>query len=139
MGRRRLLPAAVLATALAVILALPCRAGRVRYHYAPADACGTMSMKPDGPCGAAGEVVSFFGAVREPAPAPPRPTHLLTFQHPCTARPVTVPVCLPEGTPRVEYRTDWVVYNYGSYAVQVHFLGDGSVDVVYNSGLFRAP
>jgi hypothetical protein len=39
----------------------------------------------------------------------------------------------------MEYRTRRVIYNYGSDTVEVHFLPDGSVDVIYNSGLFRAP
>jgi hypothetical protein len=38
------------------------------------------------------------------------------------------------------YRTNRVVYNYGSYTVEVQFLPDGSANVVYNSGLLvRAP
>jgi hypothetical protein len=52
---------------------------------------------------------------------------------------VTVPLCLPEGTPRVEHVRDRIVYNYGSYTVEVRFLPDGSVDVLYSSGLFRQP
>ena len=51
---------------------------------------------------------------------------------------ITVPLSFPEGTPRIEHRADRVIYNYGSYTVEVHFLPDGSVDVVYNSGLRRA-
>jgi hypothetical protein len=48
-----------------------------------------------------------------------------------------VPLALPEGTPNMEYRTNRILYNYGSYSVAVHFLADGSVDVVYDSGFFR--
>ena len=72
------------------------------------------------------------------ARTPPRPTCLLTYRHPCTGQAVTVPLALPEGTPTIQYKLRQVVYNYGSYAVEVHFLPDGSVAVVYNSGLFRA-
>lgn len=113
------------------------RAERARYHFEPVDACGTMSLKPFGPCGAVGERISYFGTVREPAHQPPRPTHLLTFQHPVTGKPVIVPVALPEGTPTIQHRPGRTIYNYGSYTVEIHFLTDGSVDVVYNSGLLR--
>jgi hypothetical protein len=44
---------------------------------------------------------------------------------------------LPEGTPRIEHVWRRIVYNYGSYTVAVLFLPDGSVDVIYNSGLLR--
>jgi hypothetical protein len=110
----------------------------VRYHYGPVDACGTMSLKP-GASGMVGERVSWFGAARAPEYNPPRPSYWLTFRHSYTGSLVNVPVSLPEGTPWIQYRTNWVIYNYGSYAVEIHFLSDGTVDVVYNSGLFRAP
>jgi hypothetical protein len=125
-----------------VLVAMVCTSGtaqaaRARFHYAATDSCGRMSLKPGGPCGAVGERLSLFGAAIEPLCAPPLPTHYLSFRHPCTGQTVTVPVCLPEGTPRLEYRNDRVIYNYGSYTVEVHFLADGSVDVVYNSGILR--
>jgi len=50
-----------------------------------------------------------------------------------------VPLTLPEGTPRIEHRRNRIVYNYGSDVVEVHFLSDGSADVIYDSGLFRRP
>lgn len=135
--RRWLTPA--MAGAVLFALAGAAQAALVRFHYVPADDCGTMTLKPDGSSGTVGERVSLFGAVREGTVHAPRPNYVLTFRQPYTGKPVTVPVALPLGTPRIEYRTNWVIYNYGSYAVEIHFLADGSVDVVYNSGLFRAP
>jgi hypothetical protein len=126
---------------LALLGATPAAASaaRVRYHYAAADACGTVVLKPDGPCGGIGERVSWFGTVRQAECAAPRPNQVLSFRHPCTGRLVSVPAALPEGTPNVEYRTHLTVFNYGSYTVEFHFLAGGAVDVVYDSGLFRAP
>jgi hypothetical protein len=109
-----------------------------RYHYVPVGAGGAMALQTPAPGGAMGEQTSWFGLVREPAPPPPRTTYHLTYRHPYTGRWVTVPVGLPAGTPRIQYWTARVQYNYGSYVVEVRFLRDGSVDVVYNSGLFRA-
>jgi hypothetical protein len=112
-------------------------AARAIFHYAgPADGRGAMSLKPSGPCGTIGEYISFYG--REPCNRPPRPTCVVTYRHPCSGRSVSVPLAFPLSTPRIEYRTDRVIYNYGSYTIEVHFLADGSVDVVYDSGLFRA-
>jgi hypothetical protein len=131
-----------LARALILALALfatplTANASRMRFHYTAADGCGAMSLKPGGACGAPGERISFFGTVREPVCSPPRPTHFVSIQHPYTGRAVILPLCLPEGTPRMEYRAARVIYNYGGYTVEVHFLADGTVDVVYNSGLLR--
>jgi hypothetical protein len=114
-------------------------AGRVRFHYAPVDDHGNTTMKP-GQCGGPGERVSWFGFVSEPYFNQPRPTHLATFRHSYTGRAVAVPLTLPESTPRIEHRgRHWLIYNYGSDTVEVHFLPDGSVDVIYDSGLFRRP
>ena len=46
----------------------------------------------------------------------------------------TVP---PDSTPRVQHRWDRIIFNYGSYTIEVVFLPDGTVDVVYNSGFLR--
>ncbi len=125
--------------ALAATLILPCSAtaGSVRFHYVPANGCGTLTLKPCGPNGGAGESVSWFGATTTATTWAPRVNTQLTFRHPYTGQQVTVPVYLPPYVPRIEYRTHWVVYNYGSFATEIHFLSDGSVDVVYRNGLFR--
>jgi hypothetical protein len=112
-------------------------AAEIKYHYIPANPCGTTSLKPSGPDGALGTRVVWFGLYREPYNAPVRATHMVTFRHPYTNREVTIPLAFPEGTPRVEYRRDRIVFNYGSYTVEARFLSDGSVDAVYNSGPFR--
>lgn len=111
-------------------------AARGRFHYVPADSCGTAALKPSGPCGTVGERISVLGT--RPDCCPPPPTCLHTYRHPCTGQTVVVPLALPDDTPVIYHRANRIIYNYGSYAVEVHFLPDGSVDVVYNSGLFRA-
>jgi hypothetical protein len=131
-----------LALAAAVLLAVcagQAEAGRLRYHYVAADGPGTC-FKPDPAMATGGERVSMFGTRRDPAPPPPVPTVNMTYRHPCTGQTVTVPLCLPpDSTPRLEYRYNRIIYNYGSETVEVVFLTDGTVDVVYNSGLLRAP
>jgi hypothetical protein len=113
-------------------------AAQARFRYVPVDAAGNTSLKPAGPCCSIGERVTWFGTVRAPNVNQPRPTHMVTFCHPYTGRNVTVPMTFPEGTPRIEHRRNRLIYNYGSYTVEAHFFPDGSVDVVYDSGLFRA-
>ncbi|MBY0527514.1 MAG: hypothetical protein K2R98_29225 [Gemmataceae bacterium] len=105
----------------------------VRYHYVPAGP-GPMTLAP-GPTGAPGELINIRG--RQPYNCPPRPTCLVTFKHCFTGALVVVPLALPEGTPQMMHRGNRTIYNYGSYTVTVQFLEDGSVDVIYNSGLFR--
>src|SRR6516225_9561389 len=127
---------------IALVVLLVCApasfAGRVRYHYAPVDASGNTTMRP-GNGGGPGEQVSRFGFSTEPYVSQPRPTHLASFRHSYSGRQITVPLTLPEGTPRIEHRRNRIVYNYGSDVVEVHFLSDGSADVIYDSGLFRRP
>jgi hypothetical protein len=113
-------------------------AGRVRYHYVPADAAGNTTIQP-GNGGGPGERVSRFGFSTEPYANQPRPTHLASFRHTVSGRQITVPLTLPQGTPRIEHRSNRIIYNYGSDLVEVHFLPDGSADVIYDSGLFRRP
>lgn len=129
----------MLKTTLAALLLITCTgvasAARARFHYVAADASGTMVAKP-GPCGTAGERRSVLGKCCDNNP--PKPTCWKCFRHPCTGQTVKVPLALPEGTPSLYYRRDRVSFDYGSYNVIVFFLEDGTVDVVYDSGLFRA-
>src|SRR6516165_5243412 len=104
-------------------------AEQVRYHFVPADACGTMAQVPAGPEGTIGELKRALGMVAMPYPCAVRPNQMVTFRHPFTCRNVTVPLRLPEGPPRLEHRPDRIVYNYGDYTVEARFLRDGSVDV----------
>jgi hypothetical protein len=62
---------------------------------------------------------------------------MVTFWHPYSRQYVKVPLSFPLGTPRIEYRYDTVIFNYGSYTVEAHFLRDGSVETVYNNGFLR--
>jgi hypothetical protein len=126
--------------AIVVLLGLaPCWAAaeQVRYHFVPADACGAMTQVPAGPEGTIGELKRGLGVLALPYSYAVRPNQMVTFRHPYTGRNVTVPLRLPEGPPRLEHRSDRIVYNYGDYTVEARFLRDGSVDVVYNSGLLR--
>lgn len=129
----------LLTAALLLGTAGPGAAGQVRFRYVPVDARGNTTLAPPAPGAGPGERVRWFGAVRQPYDRQPRPTHLVTFRHPFTNRDVTVPLSFPEGTPRLEYRPDRVIYNYGSYTVEAQFFPDGAVDVVYDGGLLRPP
>ena len=111
-------------------------AAAVRYHYVPADSQSCTTMKPA--CGA-GETARWFGMVRQSCSCPLQPTCVLTFHHPCTGQSVSIPMALPEGTPTILHGRDRITFNYGSYAIRVLFLADGSVDVVYDSGFLWAP
>jgi hypothetical protein len=113
------------------------RAEAVRYRFVPLDACGTMAPVPVGPEGTIGELKQALGVRSQPYPFAVRPNMMVTFRHPYTGRNATVPLRLPDCTPRMEHRSDRIIYNYGDYTVEARFLPDGSVDVVYNSGLLR--
>ncbi len=108
----------------------PARAARVQVHYAP-DASGNMTGTQT-----TSNSISFFGGP-PPVTAPVQPNQIVRFRHPATGATVNVPLALPEGTPKMRYRSNRVVYDYGSDTVEVRFLNDGTVDVIYNSGFLR--
>jgi cytochrome c-type biogenesis protein CcmE len=140
MKNHRWLVAPVLALAVTISTTLPGQASDLRYHYVPVDAAGNTKVAPVAqPGGGAspGERVRFIGLIHEPAVSQPRPTHLVTFKHSYTGRNITVPLTLQPGTPRMAINHESVSYNYGSEKVEVQFLKDGSVDVVYSTGLLR--
>jgi hypothetical protein len=124
---------AVGAVAGLLLAAAPAGAARLRYHLVADPASGGCLKAP-----AAGERRTLTGWEPYNCP-PPRATRLVNFRHPCTGQMVSVPLALPDATPRMEYVRDRVVYNYGDYTVEVRFLKDGSAEVLYDSGLFRAP
>jgi hypothetical protein len=127
-------------TGVVVLLAWPAgeaAAARIRYHYAPAPPGTCMKIDPVG--GAQGQRLTWSASWEPYNCPPPRPTCQMNYRHPCTGQMITVPLALPDSTPRLEHRGNRVIYDYGSYTVEVNFLADGSVDVIYNSGLFRAP
>jgi hypothetical protein len=112
-------------------------AEQVRFRFVPTDACGTTTQVPAGPNGALGEQLTGFGMRPQPYSRTFRPNQLVTFRHPYNGRNITVPLTLPQGAPRLEYRSDRIVYDYGSYVVEARFFADGSVETVYNSGFLR--
>ena len=112
-------------------------AEQVRYRFVPADACGTTRPVTVGPDGTIGELKRGLGMRPLPYPYAVRPNQMVTFRHPYSGRNVTVPMRFTDLTPRVENRADRIVYYCGDYDVEARFLPDGSVDVVYNSGVLR--
>jgi hypothetical protein len=122
------------AAAVCALSAGTATAAQVRYHFTPAEICATNVLKTPA---TAGTRVAWFGLYRALYPGQPRATHVVTFRHPFTGANVAVPLAFPLGSPRLEYRADRIIYNYGSYSVEAHFYADGSVDTVYNSGPFR--
>jgi hypothetical protein len=124
---------------LLILGATPLWAGaeQVRFHFVPINGGGTMTQVPAGPDGSLGELKRGLGVRPLPYARAVRPTQLVTFRHPFTGRNATVPLNLPAGPPRMEHRSDRIVYNFGDYTVEARFLPDGSVDVVYNSGILR--
>src|SRR5690242_5775045 len=98
------LPRWVLSSAAVVVLAAaagPASAARIRYHYTvpPGNGDAPVEATPS-----AGERLNVFGAVTGPAPAPPKPTRRVNYRHPSTNRLITVPLALPDATPRIEHR-----------------------------------
>ncbi len=127
----------LLALGLVFAFAGIAKADVVRFRYSPSDLCGHTALKPD-PCGGVGEWRPWlFGVRRSSYYCRPNPTHLVTFLHPHTNRHVKVPLALPGGTPQTFTTTEAITFTYTSYSVRVEFRRDGSVDVVYNSGIFR--
>lgn len=125
---------------LAIALtAFPTIAGaeQVRFRFVPVNACGTMSQVPVGPEGALGELKRGFGAVPLPYPLVVRPNQMVTFRHAYNRHLVTIPLRFPQGSPRIEQRSDRIIYNFADYIIDVRFLPDGTVDVYYNSGFLR--
>jgi hypothetical protein len=114
------------------------QAARLRYHFAVVNEQGATILQPVG--GAPGERLTWSGRWEPYNCPPPYPTCMVPFKHAFTCQAVVLPLALPVGTPQMEHRFDrTIIYNYGSYTVEVHFMPDGSVNVVYNSGLVRAP
>jgi hypothetical protein len=112
-------------------------AEQVRFRFVPIDACGTVGAVPVGPERTIGELRRGLGVTPLPYPYAVRPNRMVTFRHSFTGRLVTVPMRLPDSTPRMEHATNRIIYNYNDYTVEARFLPDGSIDVVYNSGLLR--
>jgi hypothetical protein len=135
MKRRSFLLLLLAAGAVVLLLTSQADAARLRFHYVPTgtDDGGASQSGP-------GERLTWRMQWQTYDQPPPRTTHFVTFHHPATGNLITLPLGLPEGTPQMAYRTNRVSYDYTNYTVEVHFLADGSADVIYNSGpLVRAP
>jgi hypothetical protein len=118
--------------------AAPARAAFVRYHYVPGGPGGCFRL--DDSRGYPGERLTWRGTWVPYNCPPERPTARVTFRQPFTNQPMTLPLHLPiDSVPRMEYRPDRVVYDYGTGSVVVQFLPDGTAFVIYNDGLLRAP
>jgi hypothetical protein len=131
MKRRSFVFLLAASAAVVVLLTTQTDAARLRYHFVPAESTDDAGAIQSG----AGERLTWrmeWESYDHPAP---RATHLVTFRHPATGKLLTLPLALPEGTPQMAYRTNRVFYDYTGYTVEVHFLADGSADVIYNSGL----
>jgi hypothetical protein len=122
------------AVALVMVAGETASAAIARFHFVPVNGTGAVQLVP-APSGAPADKVSVLG--RSPYCCPPTPTCVVPFCHPYTNATLNIPLALPDSTPQMMHRRDRVIYNYGSYTVTVHFLPDGSVDVIYNSGLLR--
>jgi hypothetical protein len=108
----------------------------VRFRHVPADACGNTTIVADA-SGAVGQRSNWLGGPRQPYTCPFRPNYIVTFRHAYTGQDVGIAMLLPESTPRTEFRRSSVVYNYGSYTIEVQFFPDGSVESIYNAGVGR--
>jgi hypothetical protein len=107
----------------------------LRLWYYPQDESAMTALRPPPAGQPTGVLISRFGLCREPFYGHVRANCLQTFTHCHSGRTVTVPLWLPPDTPRVEQLRSGIAYNYGAFAVEVYFLPDGSVEVVYNNGL----
>ena len=112
-------------------------AEQVRYRFVPSGPGGVMAAAPIGPEGTLGELRRGLGVAIYPYPYAVTPSHMVTFRHPFQACPVTVPLLFPQGPSRSEQHPDRIVYQFDAYTIEVRFLPNGAVDVVYNSGALR--
>jgi hypothetical protein len=134
---RPLVGGAVAVMGFAVVCPAVAVADSVRFRFAPAGENATMVQVPIGPGGTIGELYTGVSATPKPFNRSLRTNQVVTFRHPYSGRDVSIPLLLPENTPRVEHIGDRVRLNYGSYYVEARFTPDGGVDVVYNSGVLR--
>jgi len=135
MTRRALSVGLVVAAAL--LMAGSARADSVRFRFVPTGPDGQLVQVPAGPNGALGELRTGLRATAKPYAGNYPPNRMVTFRHPYTSRNVIVPMKLPDNTPQIEHIGDRIRFGYTTYWIDVRFLPNGGVDVVYNSGLLR--
>ncbi len=111
-------------TALFAVLAVvgTVEAARLRYRYVPGGADGVMTLAPSA-FGTPGVRITLRGSCPD--------------SHPFSGQTINVPLNLP-GNPTIYYKTNAVLYDYSGDFVEVRFLPDGSVEVIYSTGLFRS-
>lgn len=119
----------LIAVAVVMVAGRTAPAAVAVFHFVPLNGSGAVQLA--GPA----EKITICG--RTPYDCPPPPTCTVTFCHAYTKAQLAIPLALPDAIPQMMHRRDRIIYNYGSFTVTVHFLPDGSVDVIYNSGLFR--
>jgi hypothetical protein len=112
-------------------LASGLRADDVGFRYVRPTGSRTLVWQPRDSVAFVGNQVYFFPTSLQSQP--PAPTQWLSLRHPFTHAYVSVPVALPSGTPRLEQRSDRLIYDYGFMSIVILFLRDGSVNVSYNS------
>jgi hypothetical protein len=112
-------------------LASGLRADDVGFRYVRPTGSRTLVWQPRDSVAFVGNQVFVFPTSLQSQP--PAPTQWLSLRHPFTHAYVSVPVALPSGTPRLEQRSDRLIYDYGFMSIVILFLRDGSVNVSYNS------
>ena len=120
---------AALVCLLTAALVIDVRADDSEFHYVRPYSSRMMNFTPRSSFAFIGGQVHYLPS---PTSQPPVPNNWLNFRHPYTHAYVSVPVALPNGTPKVEHRSDRLIYDYGFVAVVIHFVRDGSVNVSYD-------
>jgi hypothetical protein len=131
METRKLLPLTPVAILLVGGLASNLHADDLGFRYVRPTGSRTLVWQPRDSVAFVGNQVYFFPT--SVSSQPPTPNQWLSFQHPFTHAYVSVPVRLPPGMPRLEQRSDRVIYDYGIISIVIQFVRDGSVNVSYNS------
>jgi hypothetical protein len=121
----------VLAGLLAAGVASDVRADDTDFRYVRPYGGRVMSARPRESFAFIGG--QFYPLTGQPSSQPPAPNSWLHFRHPYTHAYVIVPVNLPAGMPKIERRSDRIIYDYGFTTVVIHFVRDGSVNVSYNA------
>jgi hypothetical protein len=113
------------------------QAAWLKIHYGPESVCPSPTPVPPGAVGPTD--MRWYSALKPPRGEVPQPNQTVKFTHTYTGQVVAVPLALPPfWTPVILHARNRIIYNYGSYSVHIRFLPDGSVDVIYSSGLLRA-
>jgi hypothetical protein len=127
---RETLRIAALVAFLVLAVSPGLQADDMEFRYVRPFGSRVSNWQPRESFAVSGGQIYFFSP--NPQPQPPPPTHWLPFRHPYTHAYVIVPAALPDGMPRIEQRTDRIIYDYGTGSVVFHFVRDGFVNVSYH-------